>query len=159
MDEVIVFLASKLHVVIVVIAIITFLLSTKKQRMALALTAMTALPLSYLLGKLASFFYYTERPFSELGIAPLVPHIADNGFPSEHTLYAMVIAAVVFSVRKNWGLLLIALAILVGVGRVLTYVHNPIDIVGAVLVATATVYVAGFAVQRIKTKYATKKDS
>ena len=149
MDEVIGFLASKLHVVIVVIAIITFLLSTKKQRMALALTAMTALPLSYLLGKLASFFYYTERPFSELGIAPLVPHIADNGFPSEHTLYAMVIAAVVFSVRKNWGLLLIALAILVGVGRVLAYVHNPIDIVGSVFIASIAVFSSVFVLHRI----------
>ena len=149
MDEVIVFLASKLHVVIVVIAIITFLLPTKKQRMALALTAMTALPLSYLLGKLASFFYYTERPFSELGIAPLVPHIADNGFPSEHTLYAMVIAAVVFSVRKNWGLLLIALAILVGVGRVLAYVHNPIDIVGSVFIASIAVFSSVFVLHRI----------
>ena len=149
MDEVIVFLASKLHVAIVVIAIITFLLSTKKQRMALALTAMTALPLSYLLGKIASFFYYTERPFSELGIASLVPHIADNGFPSEHTLYAMVIAAAVFSVRKNWGLLLIALAILVGVGRVLTYVHNPIDIVGSVFIASIAVFSSVFVLHRI----------
>ena len=149
MDEVIVFLASKLHVAIVVIEIITFLLSTKKQRMALALTAMTALPLSYLLGKIASFFYYTERPFSELGIASLVPHIADNGFPSEHTLYAMVIAAAVFSVRKNWGLLLIALAILVGVGRVLTYVHNPLDIVGSVFIASIAVFSSVFVLHRI----------
>lgn len=149
MDEVIVFLASKLHVVIVVIAIITFLFSTKKQRMALALTAVTALPLSYLLGKIASFFYYTERPFSELGIAPLVPHIADNGFPSEHTLYAMVIAAVVFSVHKNWGLLLIVLAILVGVGRVIAYVHNPIDIVGSVFIASIAVFSSVFVLHRI----------
>ena len=150
MDEVIVFLASKLHVAIVVIAIITFLLSTKKQRMALALTAMTALPLSYLLGKIASFFYYTERPFSELGIASLVPHIADNGFPSEHTLYAMVIAAVVFSVRKNWGLLLIVLAILVGISRVLAGVHHYIDVVGSVVIAVITTYVVTILLRQLQ---------
>ena len=123
--------------------------------MALALTAMTALPLSYLLGKIASFFYYTERPFSELGIASLVPHIADNGFPSEHTLYAMVIAAVVFSVRKNWGLLLIALAILVGVGRIFAYVHNPIDIIAGVSIAvvstSSTVFVLKWAKENVPT--------
>ncbi len=150
MDEIIIFLASKLHVVIVVIAIITFLLSTKKQRMILALTATAALPLSYLLGKLASFFNYTERPFSELGITPLVPHIADNGFPSEHTLYAMVIAMVVFLVHRRWGTMLIILALLVGVGRVWADVHNPIDIVGSVLVATVSVLASFFVLQQCK---------
>ena len=105
-DSLIVFLASKLHVVIVVLAVIAFLLSAKKQRMTMAITAAISLPLAYLIGKLASFLHYTERPFSELGIAPLVPHIADNGFPSEHTLYAMVIAAVVLSVHRKFGLVL-----------------------------------------------------
>tara|TARA_B100000745_G_scaffold47277_1_gene28401 strand:+ start:8886 stop:9359 length:474 start_codon:yes stop_codon:yes gene_type:complete len=156
MDEIIVFLASKLHVVIVVTAIVIFLLSSRQKRVTLALTAITALPLSYLLGKLANFFYYTERPFSELGIAPLVPHIADNGFPSEHTLYAMVIAITVFFVNKKWGLLLMILAILVGVGRVLAYVHNPIDIIGAVLVASVAVWGTVFVLQRINIQYKIK---
>ena len=141
MDTVIVFLASKLHVVIVITAFVIFLFSSKHQRIRLAMTIVLAAPLSYVLGKIASTLYVTERPFAELEILPLVPHIADNGFPSEHTLYAMVIAMIIFTVHKRWGIALIVLALMVGIGRVLADVHNPIDIVGSVLISIGVMYI------------------
>jgi len=140
MDTLVIFLASKLHIVVVVIALIIFLYATKSQKITLAVTIVLAAPLSYILGKLASMLYVTERPFVEFGIAPLVPHIADNGFPSEHTLYAMVIAGVIFMVNKRWGMVLAALAVLVGVGRILANVHHVIDVAGSVLIAIVVVY-------------------
>ena len=144
MDTVIVFLASKLHVVIVITALVIFLFSSKYQRVRLAMTIVLAAPLSYVLGKVASMLYVTERPFAELGIMPLVSHIADNGFPSEHVLYAMTIAGVIFTVHKRWGIVLIVLASMVGIGRVLADVHNPIDIIGSVFIAVGTVYTAKY---------------
>ncbi len=139
MTEVTVLLASRLHIVIVLLAIITFLLSSHDKKQKLIMYGLIALPLSYVLGKFLSSLYYTNRPFVELGIPPLVSHVANNGFPSEHTLYAMVIALVIFLLNKRIGTLLITLAILVGLGRVLALVHNPIDIIGSVFIAVFAV--------------------
>ena len=140
METLVIFLASRLHIVVVVIALLIFLYATKSQKIKLAVTIVLAAPFSYILGKLASMLYVTERPFVELGIAPLVPHVADNGFPSEHTLYALVIAGAVSIVNKRWGTVLAALAVLVGVGRILANVHHVIDVAGSVLIAIVVVY-------------------
>ncbi len=51
----------------------------------------------------------------------------------------MVIALVIFLLNKRIGILLITLAILVGLGRVLALVHNPIDIIGSVFIAVFAV--------------------
>lgn len=144
MSVLIIFLASKLHIVIVGIAVLVFLLLEKGSKRHLATLAVCSLALSYVLGKGASILYFTERPFAEMGIVPLVPHIADNGFPSEHTLYAMVIALVVYLVNKNIGMLLVACAVLVGVGRVLAEVHRPVDVLGAIFVALISVSIVRY---------------
>ncbi|MDP3995235.1 MAG: hypothetical protein Q8P78_01305, partial [bacterium] len=44
------------------------------------------LPLAYVIAFVARSFFYSPRPFVESGIAPLIPHAPDNGFPSDHTL-------------------------------------------------------------------------
>ncbi len=146
MTEVIVLLASKLHIVIVLIAIAAFVFAGHKRRFAIAMYGLIALPLSYVLGKFASSLYYTNRPFVDLDVPPLVAHLANNGFPSEHTLYAMVIALIIFLLNKRIGILLITLAILVGLGRVLALVHNPIDIIGSVFIAVFAVMTARYLV-------------
>lgn len=134
-----IFLASKLHIVIVVVALFVFITATHDKKRMLFIYGVFGLPLAYILGKIAGLLYFTPRPFAELGIAPLVPHIADNGFPSEHTLYAMTIALVVYFANKKVGVMLILLALLVGVGRVLAEVHRPIDVLGSVSIAVFVV--------------------
>lgn len=82
MTEVIIFLASRLHIVIALLAITTFLFIGHKRRLVVCMQALIALPLSYVLGKFSSSLYYTNRPFIEFDVPPLVAHVADNGFPS-----------------------------------------------------------------------------
>jgi len=134
-EFIIVFLASKLHIIIAGLAIVYFLFTNTHNKLKLIVLGTVTLPASYIVGKIIGVWVETTRPFVVLGVNPLVPHIADNGFPSEHTLYAIIIAGVVWSVHRKLGIFLAILAILVGVGRVFALVHNPIDIVGSILIA------------------------
>lgn len=75
-------------------------------------------------------------------IAPLFPHSADNGFPSEHVLFAMVIAGVVFAYNRKLGVILAILGLIVGSARVIANVHHPIDVIGGIAIALMSIFCA-----------------
>lgn len=111
----------------------------------MALFAVVSLALTFALGKLASLFYYDPLPYVVGHFTPLVAHVADNGFPSDHGLFTAGLAAVmtVWSPRLAVVLWLVVLG--VGAGRVYAGVHHPVDILASVFIAilaTALVYVA-----------------
>jgi undecaprenyl-diphosphatase len=62
---------------------------------------------------------------------PLIPHEADNGFPSDHALLAAGIVAAVGFARLLWVLPFGLLAGLVDWARVGVGVHHPIDVLGS----------------------------
>jgi len=140
MDTFIIFLAGYLHIVIVLLAFFLFLRVSISYKARLIVIMAIAAPLAVVVGKIASALYITVRPFVALNLTPLVAHAADNGFPSEHTLYAMTIAGAVFLIHKRWGSFLAVLALLVGVARVVALVHNPIDIIGSIVIAVLVTY-------------------
>jgi undecaprenyl-diphosphatase len=91
--------------------------------------------LAYIIAKVLSHFYFDPRPFVQNGIAPLIPHAADNGFPSDHTLLAAVLAATIIVFKRNVGIVLWVIALMIGSARVAAGVHHPIDIVGSIVIA------------------------
>ena len=97
--------------------------------------AVLLLPLSYIAAKIISHFYFDPRPFVVGNFTPLIPHAADNGFPSDHTLLGAAIAFAIFRFNKKLGLLLLFFAILVGFSRVLAGVHHASDIAGSIVIA------------------------
>jgi undecaprenyl-diphosphatase len=102
--------------------------------------------------KLGSKLYYDPRPFVTHAVKPLVAHTADNGFPSEHTLFSFTFAIVIFLFRRKLGWLALALGLLVGLARIGAHVHSPTDIIGAILMALA----AGYAAKWLAEKYLVK---
>ena len=114
---------------------IYFLSSSRAEKMRLAALAAIALPAAFALSRIASLFYYSERPFADGEIMPLVTHAADNGFPSDHALLAFAVAFVALERNRTLGSALVLIAILVSVSRIWAGVHNPIDIAGSILVA------------------------
>ena len=98
--------------------------------------------LSVLLGMLTSYlvslFYYHSRPFvNNLG-TQLVEHAPDSSFPSDHTTFVFSIS-VMFLFNKSTrviGIVLCFLSLISGLSRVFVGVHFPLDILGAILVAT-----------------------
>lgn len=79
--------------------------------------------------------YVHQRPFVlRADVILLVPHGADPSFPSEHTTAAFALATAVAMYRSRVGLILLALASLVGFSRIYVGLHYPADVaVGALL--------------------------
>lgn len=141
MNSLIIFGAQYLYLVIVALAIWYVVRQPKDKRWRILLCAVIALPLAYVTAKILSTFYYDPRPFVVGNFLPLLPHAPDNGFPSDHTLLSGAIAAVIFFFHRKLGLVLFAIAVLVGVSRVLAGIHHVVDIVGSLVIALAVTYV------------------
>ncbi len=134
--------AQYLVIIVGLIVAIVTLLSEKPVRRNMIKLAILSFLIAFLIAFVAGIFYYDPRPFVVEHIDPLIPHQPDNGFPSDHTLIAMVMAATVFVFRRKLGILLGVLGILVGISRVVAEVHHPIDIVGSIVIAIMATYSA-----------------
>ena len=141
MDGLIIFGAKYLVWIVAVLFLAYFFFARRRTKRKLFLLSLISLPLAYIVGWVAGHFYYNPRPFVESGIAPLVAHAANNGFPSDHMLFAATLASLVFVFNRRLGLALWVLAILVGISRVMSGVHHSIDIVAGGIIAVVVVSV------------------
>lgn len=67
----------------------------------------------------------------------LIPNPKDYSFPSGHT-QASVIAATVITMRhKQWGWVVIPLAVIIAFSRLYLYVHFPSDVLGGAIIGLA----------------------
>ena len=100
-----------------------------------ALLAFYAVLLGLGINQLIGMVYFHPRPFMEGMGTPLVPHSAENSFPSDHTTFMAAIAFAFLLLPKvrGWGTALLLLAILGGLGRVYIGVHYPLDIIGSLV--------------------------
>lgn len=94
---------------------------------------------AYMLAKFIGSIYQPQsmRPFELMGVDPGAFYLNNPGFPSDHALFVTAITcAVWFETRqKKITLILVALTVLVCIGRVLALVHTPLDVIGGVLIA------------------------
>ncbi len=86
MNQLIVFLAAYLYLVIAAIAIVVLLLLPRHEQYAFIVTVLVAFPVAFVIGKLLNHVVYSPRPFVVDNMLPLVSSARDNGFPSDHTL-------------------------------------------------------------------------
>lgn len=133
MDNLIIFGAKYLFFVVILITVGVWLQVDTKTKKQLATAVILAGIATLILDKLAGSLYFHDRPFAANNTKPLVPHGGDNGFPSEHTLLVSTLATVFYFYRRQLGLVLFGLAIIVGTGRVLAHVHWAIDIIGGLI--------------------------
>lgn len=133
------FCGEYLLYIIVLISFVWWLLQPNAKKLGIALFGVVALIFGFVLLLFAGKLYYDPRPFVVQNLTPLFPHSADNGFPSDHTILAMVVAFVVLYFDRITGLVLFALALALGISRVLAYVHHPLDIAGSIILAALAV--------------------
>ena len=141
MDTLIIFIAKYLLFVSAAIAVLYFLKQTRQKQKEILIFAVILLPLSYIIAKVVGHLYFDPRPFVVGHFTPLLSHAADNGFPSDHTLFGAAIAAVIFRFSRKTGTFLLFLAIFVGVARVFAGVHHTVDIAGSIVIVLATYYI------------------
>jgi undecaprenyl-diphosphatase len=152
MDTLIVIGAKYLLFVVAFLAVTATFLSGKTVRCNIIRLALLSFPIAYLLAFIAGQLFYDTRPFVVEHVEPLIPHGADNGFPSDHTLFAMVAAATIFVYRRKLGVFLGIVAVLVGVSRVFARLHYPVDIIGSMALAIAATGIAWIIVRRFFSK-------
>ncbi len=144
MDTVFIFSAKYLFILPVLILGGYFFAQRRPAQKRMALFAVPAGLLTYTIGLIAGYLYYDPRPFVVGHFTPLITHAANNGFPSDHTLLASVLAMVGLYWSWRLGAVLWVVAIVIAVARVYVGVHHPIDVIGSMVIAviaTSVVYV------------------
>ncbi len=142
LETLIIFGAKYLYIVVVAIAIIYILHEPREKQKRILLLAIISLPIAYIIAKIGSWLYFDPRPFVVGNFTPLIPHVADNGFPSDHTLLTSGLASVIYVSNKKIGVLLWILALIVGISRVSAGIHHPVDILGSIIISVLIVFVA-----------------
>jgi undecaprenyl-diphosphatase len=77
------------------------------------------------------------RPFVELGFTPLIAHVADSSFPSDHMFTGVALIGPLLWTLPRVGWLLFLWAMIVGTARVAAGLHHPSDILGSAALALA----------------------
>ncbi len=105
----------------------------KKKWLAFGHLGLTALGV-YLLNNLIALIHFRERPFLHDGVKQIVNPISEKSFPSDHAAASFAVATVILFYNKALGVFLFILAIFVGLGRIYTGVHYPLDVLGGAIV-------------------------
>jgi undecaprenyl-diphosphatase len=95
------------------------------------------LVLAFLLLLVAAHLIVEQRPFVTHQVTQLLPHAANQSFPSDHTTAASAIAFgfMLFTRWRKTGAMLLVAALVLGFARVYVGVHYPLDILGGVIIA------------------------
>jgi undecaprenyl-diphosphatase len=143
MDDVIIFCAKYVIGLVALGWIVALWRLGPGRRLQFVLATIVTGIIALILSRLGSRLYYDPRPFVSGNVQPLIAHAADNGFPSDHSLLAMALAAITFFFHRKIAWIMLALTVIIGAARVLAHVHSPIDIIGAWVMA-AVAAVAGY---------------
>lgn len=130
-----IFGAKYLFIFIIVIAFVYFLKQPRQKQKEMVAFGIMVLPIIYLLLKLAAMIYFDPRPFVTDHFTPLIPHEPDNGFPSDHAILSSAVASVVFPFSRKVSAGLWVLTVFVGISRVYTGIHHPLDIIASIVIA------------------------
>ncbi|MDD5318787.1 MAG: phosphatase PAP2 family protein, partial [Candidatus Pacebacteria bacterium] len=85
LNNIFIFGAKYLFILSPILAGIFFLMQSRARQKKMLVLAAVAVPLTYVLVYILNHVYFDPRPFVVGNFTPLVPHIPDNGFPSDHT--------------------------------------------------------------------------
>ena len=130
MNTLIVLVAQYLLFVLVLLAGLTWLAVDRAGKLRLAAEAVLGLAVVGLAIWIAGSLHVDPRPFvHDPSSAPLFPHPADNGFPSDHAAAGGLLTALVLRYRRALGVVVGVGAVLIGAARVAAHVHHAQDVV------------------------------
>ena len=142
LDGLIVFCASYLAYILVLLFLMFVIVSVYSRREKLIILLVTGLSCIIARGgvtELIRFFYHRPRPFLTLEAHPLLTDSAWS-FPSGHATFFFALATAVYLYNKQWGKLFFTGAVLVAVGRVVAGVHYPSDSIAGAFIGIVVAY-------------------
>ncbi|MBU0612092.1 phosphatase PAP2 family protein [Patescibacteria group bacterium] len=104
---------------------------------------------AWCLAYVLKFFIHAQRPLLELpNIVPLVSK-SDYSFPSGHATFFMALATAIFFSHRKAGCIFAFFALLIGLARIISGVHFPIDILGGFILGIFVAYLVRFLYNKI----------
>ena len=90
--------------------------------------------------------FSSPRPFIKFGelVNPLFTHGGMDSFPSGHATFFGALALSMFLVNKKMGYFFIFFAIIIGLARIISGIHFPVDILSGYLLGVAIVIIFNF---------------
>lgn len=152
MNIIFIFGAKYLYFLVFIIAGIYFLKQSRKIQKKIVMFSVISVIFIYLLATIGGYLYFDPRPFVTGNFTPLIPHIPDNGFPSDHVLMVSAVASIIMYFSRRVSVVLWILTTLIAISRVYVGVHHAVDVIGSVvmsLLVTSSVYTL--------TKYVSRK--
>lgn len=134
-DALAIFGANYLYMLLLFAALVWYLTRPLEEKLEMVAWGIVALPIMSVLLIIAGMAYNDPRPFVVEHFTPLIPHSADNGFPSDHTLLCSATSSIVFFYSKRMSALLWTMTALVGASRVWTGIHHATDIAASMIMA------------------------
>ncbi len=135
MDNLTVWVAQYLlYVMALAFALIWLFAERGLGRLQLAISAVVGLVFCGVFILTAAHLHTDPRPFvGHPSVHPLFKHAADNGFPSDHSVAAGLIATLVIVRHRVAGVLLALCAAAIAAARVYAEVHHVQDVVAGLL--------------------------
>lgn len=148
MDTLTIFTAQQLIYIMGLAALLYALFRlTKHEQKDLLVRAVITVFVCIIIVKLVSNLYYNPRPFVEGNFTALFPHVASNGFPSNHSVAATITALLFWKYDRKIASVLFILAVTVGLARVSAGVHHIEDIFGGVIIGILAISIANACVR------------
>jgi undecaprenyl-diphosphatase len=131
-------IAQYLLYVLALVAAVVWLFLDRAGKVTLAVQAVFGLALVGIGILIAAHLHSDPRPFvHDPNSKPFFAHAADNGFPSDHSAAAGLLAALVIWWKRLVGVLVAAGAALIAWSRVAAHVHHLQDVVAGLLIGAA----------------------
>lgn len=144
------FAAQYLLYLLVVAAGLVWLLGSRRDKLTWALEGVLGLAFVGIGILLAGHLHTDPRPFvHDPHSTPLFPHPADNGFPSDHSAAAGLLAALVVRWRWPAGIAVAVGAAVVAWSRVAAHVHHGQDVVAGLVIGAIAATLAIWLIGRI----------
>ncbi len=88
----------------------------------------------YVIVEIIRFLHDRTRPFVYEKTHILLTHSASSAFPSGHATAFFAISTIVYLYNKKAGIIFFIASFLMGIGRIFTGLHWPLDILGGIVV-------------------------
>ncbi len=135
-------MAAELTPYLVIVCMAMYWFSTDHKGKKVLLEGAAVVAFGLFVNQLITIFYFHPRPYMMELCKPLIPHVSETSFPSDHaTLLFGAAFALLF--RSGWqtkGALLLIIAVIGAWARVYTGLHFPFDILGSFAVALFAVF-------------------
>lgn len=142
LDSIAVFFA-KYMVYVLLLAVIIFWFSRQRENRIMVISGICTIVLAYLLGRFAGLFHHNLQPFAELqNVNQLVQHKINNSFPSDHTMTFFALCTIFWLFKKPMRYGWMALAVLVGMARIMVGVHYPLDVTVGALIGIVSAFLS-----------------